>query len=398
VGSIVAHALPGGGVGTDADAVATLAGADAVVLALALADADEAGSIGAVAEGPGGGWFLLPPPQATKANGANISASGTMRASRDKRSLLGRTSSVCTPIRAGRHSPCTESTLLLMKRPARVRATKHEQRDATVLGGLRLRYVDVAAVEDKGPPVVMLHGIASRIEEYEELIDDLRSRRRVIVMDLPGNGYSDKPQRPYTLAFLEDAVLGLLDHLAVKKADLAGGSLGGNLVLRLGHRMPDRFRRLAPWAPAGAWEPMRVFGLLESLWARGGTTFFWPAVWVQSRFWYHPEWEGRREALREAFQHYREIHGPQFVRMYFEVGHEQVMTSLFPIAPSIAQPTLLLWGDHDHALGMGKGVKRLAELMPNARLHVFRGARHALASEVPQALAHEVDQFLAEAG
>jgi pimeloyl-ACP methyl ester carboxylesterase len=71
------------------------------------------------------------------------------------------------------------------------------------------------------------------------------------------------------------------------------------------------------------------------------------------------------------------------------------MTSLFPIAPAIAQPTLLLWGDHDHALGMGKGVKRLAELMPNARLHVFLGARHALASEVPQELAREVDQFLA---
>src|ERR1700689_421816 len=131
---------------------------------------------------------------------------------------------------------------LAIRRPIRVRATKHEQRDATVLGSVRLRYIDVRPSgegSESGPPLVLLHGMASRIEEYEEIVDHLRARRRILVMDLPGNGYSDKPARPYTLAFLEDAVLGLLDHLDVSEADLAGGSLGGNLVLRLGHRAPE---------------------------------------------------------------------------------------------------------------------------------------------------------------
>jgi pimeloyl-ACP methyl ester carboxylesterase len=283
-----------------------------------------------------------------------------------------------------------------MNRPTRVSATKYEQRDATVLDGVRLRYVDVPAEREDGPPVVMLHGIASRLEEYEDLIDRLRVHRRVIAMDLPGNGYSDQPERSYTLSFLEDAVLSLLDHLHVNEADLTGGSLGGNLVLRLGYRMPQRFRKLAPWAPGGAWEPMRFLGMLTSLWLRAGTTFFWPSVWVQSRFWYHPEWKGRESALREAFAHYQEIFGRSFVRMYFELAREQVLTSLFPIAPSILQPTLLLWGDQDHALGMGEGVKRLVSLLPNARLHIFPGVRHALAAEAPVDLAREVDQFLLE--
>lgn len=281
---------------------------------------------------------------------------------------------------------------LSLRRPVRVSATKHAQHDATVLGGVRLRYVDVRpAAPEQGPPLVMLHGIASRIEEYEEMIDRLRARRRVIVMDLPGNGYSDKPQRPYTLAFLEDAVLGLLDALRVDEADLAGGSLGGHLVLRLGHRAPGRFRRLVPWAPAGAWQPMRAMGLLLKLWL---PALFWPVVWVQSRFWYHPRWKGRQRALLEAFAHYREIHSPGFIRMYFDVAREQVRTSLFPIAPSITQPTLVLWGDQDHALGMGPGVRKLVGLLPNARLRIVRGARHSLANEVPDELAREVDAFL----
>ncbi len=281
-------------------------------------------------------------------------------------------------------------------RPLRVRATKYEQRDATVLGDVRLRYIDVRPDAERGPPVVLLHGIASRLEEYEQLVDGLRAGRRVIVMDLPGNGYSDKPDGPYTLALLEDATLDLLDHLAVTRADLAGGSLGGNLVLRLGHRVPGRFRRLVAWSPAGAWRPMRVLGALGHLLAPLHATpgLFWPVVWVQSRYWYHPAWSGRRSALAEAFEHYREIHGPPFVRMYFDLAREQVTTSLFPIAPAIAQPTLLLWGDADHALGMGDGMKRLAALLPDARLRVVPGARHSLAIEVPEQLAREVDAFL----
>jgi pimeloyl-ACP methyl ester carboxylesterase len=285
-------------------------------------------------------------------------------------------------------------------RPHHVRATKHAQRDATVLGGLRLRYVDVPAQSESGPPIVMLHGIASRIEEYEDLIDRLRAHRRVIVMDLPGNGYSDKPERAYTLSYLEDSVLALLDHLEIQRADLMGGSLGGNLVLRLAHRAPERFRRLAPWAPGGAWQPMRApmraLAALTGLWVRAGTTFFWPTVWVQSRFWYSKSWVGRTRALQDAFEHFREVYGGPFVRMYFELAHEQLVTSLFPIAPSIKHPTLLLWGDQDHALSMGAGVKRLMSLLPNARLHVFPQARHALAAEVPDALARVVDGFLME--
>ena len=283
---------------------------------------------------------------------------------------------------------------LFARRPVRVRATKHEQLDATVLGDVRLRYVDVHPTDERGPPLVLLHGIASRIEEYEELIDRLRDGRRIIVMDLPGNGYSDKPARPYTLAFLEDAVLGLLDRLSIPWADLAGGSLGGNLALRLGHRTPGRFRRLAPWAPGGAWEPMRVLGWLGSVLVAAGRSLFWPAVWIQSRFWYHPAWQGRQRALREAFEHYREIYGASFVRMYFELAREQLTTSLFPIAPAIAQPTLLLWGDQDHALGMGQGVKRLVELLPHARLCIFPGVRHSVANEAPEKLGQQIDAFL----
>lgn len=263
---------------------------------------------------------------------------------------------------------------------------------ATVLDGIRLRYVDVG-VGDREPPLLLLHGLASRIEEYDELVRALDpGRRRMIVLDLPGNGYSDKPDRKYSLRLMEDAALALLDRLGIRRANVAGGSLGGNLTLRLGLRQPERFEKLAAWAPAGAWEPHRIWPKLVRMlpWK----LMFWPALRLQSRFWYHPRWPGKRAALERAFRHYHEVYCRGFLRMYCDLGFEQVTTSLFPVAKDIRQPTLLGWGDQDNGLNMGAGVKRLRELIPNAKLVVFPDARHSLANEVPRALAGSIDGFL----
>ena len=151
----------------------------------------------------------------------------------------------------------------------------------------------------------------------------------------------------------------------IGRADLAGGSLGGNLVLRLGHRAPERFGRLVPWAPAGVWEPMRLLGALGSLWLRLGSAAFWPVVWVQSRFWYHPAWRGREGALREAFRTTARSTGAASCGCTSSSSREQVTDVALPHRAGHRAADARLWGDQDHALGMGEGVKRLVE--PDAR-------------------------------
>lgn len=260
-----------------------------------------------------------------------------------------------------------------------------------------MRYIDVGPTDPhdaESIPILLIHGHTSRIEEYDELVPHLAKHHRVLCPDLPGSGYSDKPDRPYSLALYEDSLLGFLDALGVKEARLAGGSLGGNLTLRLGHRVPDRFDRLSAWAPAGAWAPQQTLAHVgKTLGRAAGSVLFWPFVWVQSRFWYEAKWPKREQTLRETFAYYREVMSPGFLRMYFEMGFDQMAHSHFGYAPSINQPTLLGWGDRDHALDMGVGVKRLKELLPRAELRVFEGAKHSLANEVPEQLAGFTDEF-----
>lgn len=280
-----------------------------------------------------------------------------------------------------------------LRRPVKVRATPHEQQDLEVLG-LRLRYIDVGPTDPHQPgvPLLLIHGHTSRIEEYDDLVPHLSKHHRVLVCDLPGCGYSDKPQARYTLRMYEDVLLAFLDALGIEEAYVAGGSLGGNLVLRLGHRAPDRFSRLVAWAPAGAWKPARALGrIMRTL---GSGALFWPSVWGQSRFWYEKGWPGRKQALSETFEYYREVSSRGFYRMYWDVAADQIAQSHFEYAHEIRQPTLLAWGDKDHGLNMGAGVKRLHQLIPNARLQVFEGARHSLANEIPEDLARVANDFL----
>jgi pimeloyl-ACP methyl ester carboxylesterase len=274
-------------------------------------------------------------------------------------------------------------------------ATSHVELD-----GLRLRYLDVGpASAGRGTETLMvIPGHTARIEGFADLVPLLAERHRVLVLDLPGTGGSDKPDRPYDLRSYEDAIVAFLDHLGVERAVPVGGSLGGNLVLRLAHRFPARFPRLVLWAPGGAWTARpRAAALLRRLLADGplGRPLFWPTVRIQSRYWYAEGFADRERHLAETFAYYRTVLSPGFVRMYWGIAADQIGHSLFAIAPEITQPSLLLWGDQDHGAGMGKGVARLHQLIPGNELVVLPGRRHSLEVEAPAVLAAHIAAFAA---
>lgn len=271
-----------------------------------------------------------------------------------------------------------------------------EPRRHVVVNGIRLRYLDVdARVHPSGAtaPLVVIPGHTARIEGFDEMVPALSEHRRVIVVDFPGSGYSVKPDREYTLAFYEDTLVAFLDALDVRQAIPVGGSLGGNLVLRLGHRFPDRFPRLVVWAPGGAWTARPwLASLIRRLMGRRA---FWPSIAIQSRYWYEHDFPERRQSLDETFAYYREVMSPGFISMYWGLAADQVGHSLFDIAREIHQPALLCWGDQDNGANMGDGVALLRTLLPNCEFHTFVGARHSLEAEIPIELAQRINDFVA---
>ena len=83
---------------------------------------------------------------------------------------------------------------------------------------------------------MLLHGYLETMYMFTELVEALKDRYRLIVIDLPGHGLTDSAapgpdgQRINTLAFMGDVAVAVLDKCGVDKAFVAGHSLGGYVL------------------------------------------------------------------------------------------------------------------------------------------------------------------------
>ena len=85
----------------------------------------------------------------------------------------------------------------------------------TTVGGARIHYQE--AGDEKAPPIILIHGFISSSSIWSGVLLLLaRVDFRVIAPDLPGYGYSDKPnEAEYTIESQARAVIGLMDQLGI---------------------------------------------------------------------------------------------------------------------------------------------------------------------------------------
>lgn len=109
--------------------------------------------------------------------------------------------------------------------------------------GVRLHYVE----EGAGPPLVLLHGLGSMVEDFvlSGLVREAAKRYRVIAIDRPGYGHSERPGRwrcgPATQARL---VRGAMHELDVNRPIVFGHSWGTLVAIALQQQFPGAARSL----------------------------------------------------------------------------------------------------------------------------------------------------------
>ncbi len=117
-----------------------------------------------------------------------------------------------------------------------------------------------------GPAVVAIHGLGATKGSFLPTVTAMSGRFRMIAVDLPGFGDSDKPVGArYDPQFFARAVIDLLDSLEIERAHLIGNSLGGRIALEVGLVKPERVDRLALLAPSLAWRRARPWAPLLRL-------------------------------------------------------------------------------------------------------------------------------------
>jgi len=109
------------------------------------------------------------------------------------------------------------------------------------VGARRIHYVTVG----KGSrTIVFVHCWAGNLGFWREQVPMLADKARLILIDLPGHGQSDKPRTAYTLDFFAGAVLAVLRDAHVDKAIFIGHSMGAAVLCRVHHQAPEKFAAL----------------------------------------------------------------------------------------------------------------------------------------------------------
>jgi pimeloyl-ACP methyl ester carboxylesterase len=110
------------------------------------------------------------------------------------------------------------------------------------VNGLKTYYVDVGSTSK--PTIVLIHGFPFGSEMWQSQIQALKDNYRVVAYDLRGQGRTDAGDGQFTLEFLVDDLITLLDTLKIERAILCGLSMGGYIALRASERHPDRMNGL----------------------------------------------------------------------------------------------------------------------------------------------------------
>jgi pimeloyl-ACP methyl ester carboxylesterase len=141
---------------------------------------------------------------------------------------------------------------------------------------VRTRVGKISTLEaGEGDPVVCVHGLGATKASFLPTVAALADRYRVIAMDLPGFGDSDKPiSAAYDAPYFAGAVEALLDELKIERAHLIGNSMGGRVAIEVGLLLPERAERIGLLCPALAWlrdrrwrwllqAPLPLLGLIQ---------------------------------------------------------------------------------------------------------------------------------------
>jgi pimeloyl-ACP methyl ester carboxylesterase len=246
-------------------------------------------------------------------------------------------------------------------------------------------------VRDEGPrddpsPLLLLHGTSSSLHTWEGWASALRTKHRVISVDLPGYGLTGPfPDGDYRTAHYARFIGDLLDERSVKHAVLVGNSFGGQVALETALLQPERVDKLIlvdalgyPPDPTSVPIGFRIakMPVLNRL-----MQFVLPRRLVE-------------DSVRNVYGDPGKV-TPALVDRYYDMtlraGNRASLPERFKHQPTvesarrittIKQPTLILWGGRDHLIPPDNAA-RFQHDIAGSRLLMFPALGHVPQEEDP---------------
>jgi 2-hydroxy-6-oxonona-2,4-dienedioate hydrolase len=262
----------------------------------------------------------------------------------------------------------------------------------TYVNSYGIRYLDydyISHQSDDYKFLILLHGLGASAERWLPIAPTLSKYFRVIVPDIIGFGYSDKPTVEYTMDFFIEFFEEFIDNVHIHRPIIIGSSFGGYLATEYAIRFNSRVEKLVLAAPAGM--------------MRSSTNVLDQYIMAAL----YPTYENALRAFMDM------AYDPSIVtedtvrdfinRMRLPNAKYAFMSTLLGIRDSprllgrlskILAPTLLIWGDNDNMIPL-QYSKEYNEI-PGSNLVILKDCGHTPFIERPITFSQTILKFLDE--
>ncbi|QJD59224.1 alpha/beta hydrolase [Pseudomonas sp. gcc21] len=250
-----------------------------------------------------------------------------------------------------------------------------------------------------GAPLLLIHGMGANKDEWNRVAAHLTPEHRVIAIDLPGFGDSDKPANgrystPDQVRYLNDFIEGL----GLEKVHLGGSSMGGRIAAAYAAQYPDRVESLWLLTPSGvaSAQPSEVIKRLQRgeqlplvVSSREELDESLKLTTEQSPYYPDPVKDSFAQSAAENY----ELHS----RIMAELNQEAATQPLERIVDELSVPTRIVWGEKDK-LFHPSSAEVLRELIENSSVFLIPDTGHLPMMEAPAEVADDYRQFRASLG
>ncbi len=259
-----------------------------------------------------------------------------------------------------------------------------EEQFVTVDGN-KIRYLESGKSDDH---IVLIHGLGASAERWEFVIPEFSKHHKVIVPDLIGFGYSDKPLVDYTTDFFSDFLGNFLQKLGIKRTHIIGSSLGGQITAEFTSKNQDLIESLVLVSPSGIMKHST------------------PALDAYVMAALYPNLEGAQNAFQMMAGPTRVINQKiieDFVkRMKLPNAKMAFMSTLLGLKNAdlitkslqkISTPSLIIWGEDDPVIPV-KYADDFVSSIPDCRFYMMDNCGHTPYVDDPERFSKLVLDFL----
>lgn len=275
-----------------------------------------------------------------------------------------------------------------------------EDRFITV-NNCQIRYWDEG--QHTGPCLLLLHGIGASVEYFHANFAELAKHYRVVALDMPGFGKSDKPDAPYDLNYFSTFVGDFCKTMQLQDLFVLGHSLGGAIALKFSADNLSQVRKLISIDGVGFSTKVIIFfrlmgrpligkfflNLSKPMFAKAlrANVFNSNVITDELIDVLYPltQNEETQKVIRQITKYNTSWLGMR----------KRTIEPLWNAMPSFSDlPVKVFWGEQDLLLPTAKHVPNIAQHIPHAEIELLDHCGHIPQMEHPQVFNEKLLEFL----